>query len=172
MTFAEKLGGSYGAVKDQVKIKKLTIEVGTVKFDLRVRIPLKKEMETLIEEVANPSQEVIDRIFARLSKPVMDSIKEGGEDFLKAINSEKDVIVVSKDDLMLDGQSVRQIAMFTAMWENKVERYFSLIQSETGAPVDETYDQITDEFPEAVVRQIVETIEASIKPDYKSSKKN
>lgn len=172
MTFAQKLGGSYEAVKDQVKIKKLTIEVGTVKFDVRVRIPLKKEMEALIEQVANPSEEMINRIFERLSKPVMDSVKEGGEDFLKAINAEKDVIVISKDDLMLDGQSVRQIAMFTAMWENKVESYFHLLQSESGVPIDETFEQIAEEFPEPVIRQIVEAIEGSIKPDYKSSKKN
>jgi hypothetical protein len=172
MTFAQKLGGSYEAVKDQVKIKKLTIEVGTVKFDVRVRIPLKKEMEALIEEVANPSEEIINRIFDRLSKPVLDSVKDGGEDFLKAINAEKDVIVITKDDLMLDGQSVRQIAMFTAMWENKVERYFHLLQSESGTPIDETFEQIAEEFPEPVIRQIVEAIETSIKPDYKSSKKN
>jgi len=158
MTFAQKLGGSYEAVKDQVKIKKLTIEVGTVKFDVRVRIPLKKEMEALIEEVANPSEEIINRIFDRLSKPVLDSVKDGGEDFLKAINAEKDVIVITKDDLMLDGQSVRQIAMFTAMWENKVERYFHLLQSESGTPIDETFDQIAEEFPEPVIRQIVEAI--------------
>ena len=58
------------------------------------------------------------------------------------------------------------------MWETKVEEYFHLLQSETGEPVNESYEEIAEEFTEPVIRQIVEDIEAAIKPDYKTAKKN
>jgi hypothetical protein len=169
---SKKIGASYSAVKEQIKIKRITVDMGDVKFDLRVRVPLKKEMETMIDEIATPPKEAVDAVYDRLSAPVRKSIAEGGEEFIKAINAEKEMLVLLDDDLILDGNSVRQIATFTAIWENKVEKYFSLLQSEFDEPINESYEQIADEFPEPVIRQIIEEIERAIKPDYKSSKKN
>jgi hypothetical protein len=74
--------------------------------------------------------------------------------------------------MIVDGNSVKQVATFNAMWETKVEEFFHLLQSENGEAIDETYEQISEEFPEPVIRQIVEDIESAIKPDYKTAKKN
>lgn len=172
MTFAQKLGASYSQVRDQVKIKKIEIIVGSVIFNLRVRVPLKREMEQMLERISNPSPELIEQIYERMSKPLRESIAEGGDDFLEVLNKEKQVITVLDDDIVLDGNSVKQVATFTAMWETKVQEFFHLLQSESGEPINETYEQIAEEFPEAVIRQIVEDIEASVKPDYKTAKKN
>lgn len=172
MKLAKKLGKSYEAVQAQTKLKNLTVEIGAVKFDLKVRIPLKREMEEISERVAKPSDELIQRIYDRLAKPVRQTIDEGGDDFLKAINQDKQTIQITDDDVLLDGQSVRQVATFAAMWETKVEEYFHLLQSETGEAITESFDEIAEEFPEPVIRQIVEDIEAAIKPDYKTAKKN
>lgn len=172
MTFAQKLGASYSQVRDQVKIKKIEIIVGSVIFNLRVRVPLKREMEQMLERISNPSPELIEKIYERMSKPLRESIAEGGDDFLEVLNKEKQVITVLDDDIVLDGNSVKQVATFTAMWETKVQEFFHLLQSESGEPINETYEQIAEEFPEAVIRQIVEDIEASVKPDYKTAKKN
>lgn len=172
MTLASKLGKSYDAVKEQTKLKTITIELGAVKFDLKVRVPLKREMESMMEKIAKPEQALVEKIYNRLANPVRESVQEGGEDFLKAINEEKQTIVMTDDDILLDGQSVRQVATFAAMWETKVEEYFHLLQSETGEPVNESYEEIAEEFTEPVIRQIVEDIEAAIKPDYKTAKKN
>ena len=172
MTFAQKLGASYSQVRDQVKIKKIEIIVGSVIFNLRVRVPLKREMEQMIERISNPSPELIEKIYERMSKPLRESIAEGGDEFLEVLNKEKQVITVLDDDIVLDGNSVKQVATFTAMWETKVQEFFHLLQSESGEPINETYEQIAEEFPEAVIRQIVEDIEASVKPDYKTAKKN
>lgn len=172
MTFAEKLGASYSQVRDQVKIKKIEITVGSVIFNLRVRVPLKREMEQIIDRISNPSPDLVEQIYERLSKPLRETITEGGNEFLEVLNKDKPVITVLDDDIILDGNSVKQVATFTAMWETKVQEFFHLLQSESGEPINETYEQILEEFPEAVIRQIVEDIESAVKPDYKTAKKN
>jgi hypothetical protein len=172
MSFSEKLGASYEQVKDQAKLKKINISIGDVSFNLKVRIPLKKEMENMIETISNPSQDKIDQIFVTLSEPIKKSIETGGEEFLKAINSEKETIKLINDDIIIDGNSIKQIANLTAIWESKVEQYFHLLESETGEPINETFEEISNEFPEQVIKQIVEDIENSIKPNYNTAKKN
>lgn len=172
MSFANKLGASYEGVREQVKVKSIKFDMGEVKFTLRVRIPLKKQMEALMDRITNPDKELVEQIYKRFADPVQETLTAGGEDFLKVINSEKETITVLDNDLLIDGQSVRQVATFTAMWETKVAEYFHLLQSETGEEINETYEQITQEFPEPVIREIVDGIESAIRPDYKTAKKN
>jgi len=172
MSFASKLGASYVLAQDKVKLKTIPVEIGDAKFSLRVRIPLKKEMEVLIENISNPNKEKIEEIYKRLSAPVVESISQGGPDFLSSINANKEMIRLTDDDIFVEGTSIRQVAIMSAMWESRVEVYFHLLQSETGEIINETYAQISEEFPEQVIRQIVEDIESAIRPDYKASKKN
>ena len=100
------------------------------------------------------------------------TVKDGGEEFEKVLAETDKSIELLDDDVILQGQSVREVATFTAMWETKVEQYFHLLQSEIGDPINETYEQIAEEFPEPIIKQLVEDIESAIKPDYRSAKKN
>jgi hypothetical protein len=172
MSFANKLGKSYEMVRDQAKIKKIEIELGEVKFNLRVRIPLKHEMETLTEKIANPDPEKVQVIYNNLTKSIKQAIEDGGDDFLKVLNSDKETIKVTDDDIVIDGTSTKQVANMTAIWEIQVEEYFHLLQSETGEPITETFKEISQEFPEQVIREIVKEIDNAIRPDYKTAKKN
>lgn len=172
MALATKLGKSYEKVKAEVKIKTINIDLGEVKFDLKVRVPLKKEMEEITARIVTPSAERIEGIYKRLSDPLIKTLEEGGEDFVKALNEKKETIIVKDDDLIVDGTSIRQVANFSAIEELRVEEYFHLLVSETGEPVNENYEQITAEFPEFVVKEILQQIEGAIKPDYKTVKKN
>ena len=172
MSFAQKLGSSYEQIKDKVKIKTLPIDMGEVKFNLKIRIPIKKEMEAMTERISNPPQEKIQAIFDRLAEPIKKIVTSSGDEFLTALNNEKQMLKITDDDVIIDGSSVKQVAGMTAMWEARVEEYFGMLQSETNDPVNETYEQISEEFPEQVIRQIIENIEAVIKPDYKATKKN
>ena len=165
MSISAKLGTDQ--VKDQIKIKPITLTIGEANIKLRVRIPVKKEMEQLVEDITNPAPEAIETAYTRLSQPILDAIKEGGESVAEAGR-----VQIKDNDLIMDGTSVRQVATFSAMWETKVHRYFGLLQSETGEPITESYEQIAEEFPEFVIRQIIEEIEAAIRPDYKTAKKN
>jgi hypothetical protein len=172
MALANKLGKSYSKVQAETKLKTIHIDLEEVKFDLKVRVPLKKEMETITATILSPDQARVDKIFKRLADPMIKAMDEGGEDFVKAINEKKQTLTKTDDDLIVDGTSVRQVANFSAIEENKVEQYFHLLVSETGEPITETYEQIVEEFPEFVIREIVAEIDKAIKPDYKTVKKN
>lgn len=172
MALANKLGKSYTKVQAETKLKTIHIDLDEVKFDLKVRVPLKKEMETITATILSPDQARVDKIFKRLTEPMIKAMEEGGEDFVKALNDKKQTLTKTDDDLIVDGTSVRQVANFSAIEENKVEQYFHLLVSETGEPITETYEQIVEEFPEFVIREIVSEIDKAIKPDYKTVKKN
>jgi len=172
MALSNKLGKSYEQVKAVANIKTITVDLGDVKFNLRVRVPLKREVEEMTTRMIAPSDERVQKIFDRFSAPIKKTIEEGGKDFLKAINEGKETIKISGDDLIIDGKSVRQVANFAAIEETRVEEYFHLLISENGEPITETYDEITAEFPEFAVKEILETIEQAIRPDYKTVKKN
>jgi hypothetical protein len=172
MALANKLGKSYEQVKAVANIKTITVDLGDVKFNLRVRVPLKREVEEMTSRMIAPSDERVQKIYDRFSAPIKKTIQEGGKDFLKAINDGKETIKIVGDDLIIDGKSVRQVANFAAIEETRIEEYFHLLISENGEPITETYDEITAEFPEFAVKEILETIEQAIRPDYKTVKKN
>jgi hypothetical protein len=167
MTLSSKLGASFDQVKDQIKIKPITLTIGEATFTLRVRVPVKREMESIVEAITNPPAEVTEAAYKRLSQPILDAVQEGGEAVAEAGK-----LQITDTDVIMDGTSVRQVATFTAMWETKVEKFFNLLQSETDEPINEKYAQIAEEFPESVIKQIIEEIEAAVRPDYKSAKKN
>ena len=57
--FASKLGKQYDKVKDEAKLRKINISLGEVSFDLKVRIPIKSEMELITKRISEPSKERI-----------------------------------------------------------------------------------------------------------------
>jgi hypothetical protein len=170
--FASKLGKQYGKVKEEAKLRKINISLGEVSFDLKVRIPIKSEMEIISRRISEPSKERIDDTYIKLSKPIRELMETSDKDFVAAVNASKDTIIVQDNDLIIDGNSVRQVAMFTVMWECKVEEYFHLLQSETGEAITESYEEISAEFPDIAIKEIIESIENKIKPDYATTKKN
>ncbi len=172
MTLSKKLGKQFEQIKDDIQIKKISINLGDVKFDLKIKVPLKKEMEQINSLIFSPPKEKVDRTFDRIAAPMLQTLEEGGEEFIKALNSNKQSVVVTDDDLIMDGVSLRQVAQYQAIEEIKIEQYFHLLVSELGNEIDESYEQICAEFPEFVIKEIVESIQAAIAPDYKNAKKN
>lgn len=172
MAFADKLGSKYTAVKDQVKIKVIKIQAGEVEFELKVRVPLKQELESINETIVAVDELKVEELYNKLSAPVKKSIDEGGKEFLEQINKDKDFIIVRDNDIIVDGNSIRNVATMSIMWQLKVEEYFHLLISETGEPINETFEQIEQEFPDEVIKKIVDEIEKAIKPTYESVKKN
>ena len=172
MGLKDKLGSSYSNVKEKIKFRKIIIKYDDYEFDLTVRIPLKHEMEDLIADISLPNETRAKELFEKYANPIRKSVEEGGEDFLSVVNKEKEYIVINDDDIILDGNSVKQVANLTSMWEKKVVRYFHLLKSETDVPIDETFEQIVEEFSEPIVKLIVDERDKAIKPDYNTVKKN
>ena len=126
-------------------------------------------MEKINNRILEPSQDRIDAAYIKLTEPILKVAKEGGDEFMSAVDNK---LTILDNDIILDGKSMRQIANFVAIDEAKVEEYFHLLVSETNEPVSETYEEITAEFPEFAVQEILKAIEQAIKPDYKTVKKN
>ena len=101
---ANKLGKSYEIVADQSKIKRVTVDLGDVKFDIRVRVPLKKEMEEINAKIVNPPEDRIAKIYENFAAPLRKTIEEGGKEFLEALNKDRQAIQVLDDDLIVDGK--------------------------------------------------------------------
>lgn len=172
MTLSKKLGKQFEQIKGEIQIKKITIDLGEIRFDLKVKVPLKKEMEDMNSRILAPSQEKVDAAYEKLAGPMKQTLQEGGEEFVKALNANKQTIEIKDDDLIVDGTSLRQVAQFQAIEESRVEEYFHLLVSETGEPVTESFEEISAEFPEFAIKEIIQSIQAAISPDYKSAKKN
>ena len=170
MTLAHKLGSGYDS--NRAKLRTISLTLGDLDFKLKLQLPIKREMEEIAEMIATPPQDRIDAMYVKLSEPIRKLVADGGDAFLDAINSEKKNIVISDDDVIIDGNSVRQVAMLSAMWEIKVEKYFHLLQTESGEKITENFEEISAEFPDPIIKYIIETIENTIKPDYQTTKKN
>lgn len=172
MTIANKLGPSYEAVRAQARIKTITVTLNDVECELKVRIPVKREMDEINTKITQGDSTIVDRIYTELSAPLLKTINEADEGFIKALGENDQKIVVTENDVNINGTSVRQIASLTALWQTQVQIYFSLLQTPTGEPINESYDEIAEEFPEQIIREIVQKIDAVIKPNYKDTKKN
>jgi hypothetical protein len=172
MTIATKFGNSYEQIRAASRFKTITVNLNDVPFELKVRIPVKRELEELQKSITNPDAEVIQKIYDDLTKPLKESIADAGEGFLDALNAKEEQIRVTENDYFVGGHSVKHVATLTAVWQCQVEGYFNLLQSATGEPINETFDEIAEEFPEAVIREIVAKIDETIKPNYRETKKN
>ena len=127
MALANKLGSQYTAVKDKVNLRTIHIKTDEAEFDLKVRVPVKQEMESINETIVANDELKVNELYKKLSAPVKKSIDAGGEEFLKAINKDKDFIIVKDNDIIVDGNSIRNVATLSVMWEVKVEQYFHLL---------------------------------------------
>ena len=172
MTIATKLGSSYESIKNATKQKKIKITFNDVECELKVRVPFKREMEEITAKISLPNEELVEAIYTILSTPIKETVTNAGDGFIDAVNAEGDKLKITDNDVIVDGTSVRQVATVSAIWQTQVEQYFSLLLTESGEPVNETFDQISEEFPEYAIREIVAKIGDAIKPNYEDTKKN
>jgi hypothetical protein len=172
MAIASKLGQNYEAIRAAARFKTIKVKFNDLEFELKVRIPVKREMEEMTAVIASPPKEYVDKLYDDLSRPLLASLKDAGDGFLDALNQDGEKIKMLDNDILVDGTSIRQVAQMSGVWHKQVERYFSLLQSATGEPINETFDEISEEFPEPIIREIIEKIEQAIRPSYKEVKKN
>jgi hypothetical protein len=172
MAIANKLGQDYEAIRAASRFKTIKVKLNDIEFDLKVRVPVKRELDAIMADISTPPQAVADAMYTKLSQPLIDSLSGAEPGLMDALNSDGDKIKILENDVILDGTSVRQIAVMSAIWQTQVEKYFSLIQSVTGEPVNESFEEISEEFPDEVIREIVTKIDQAIRPSYKDTKKN
>ena len=172
MSIAQKLGADYESIRTASRFKSIQVKLNDIEFSLKVRVPVKREMELITSSITDPDMQKVNAIYEALALPLKKTIESADAGFLDALNADKEKIKVTDNDLIVDGTSVRHIAQMSAIWQSQVERYFSLLQSATGEPISETYEEISEEFPESIIREIVMHIDEAIRPNYKDAKKN
>jgi len=172
MGISNKLGADYEAIRAAARFKTIHVKLNDIEFDLKVRIPVKREMEAITATISDPDADRVNVVYESLAAPLRKTLDEAEEGFLEALNADKEKIKITDNDLVIDGNSVRNLAKMTVIWQMQVEKYFSLLQSATGEPITESFDEIAEEFPESIIKEIVSKIDEAIRPNYKEAKKN
>jgi hypothetical protein len=144
---------------NQETLRTRTFTMAGQKF--KVRVPLAIELEAINKRVsevdAGPkTKELLD--------PLMEKKKE----------LQNDNIVYTKDDVIVDGRSTRELAKMTAQTEQRILEMIKLLVPEMeGASMDAlTYQEINDEFPFAVQLELMKKIAEVISPGYEEARKN
>ena len=165
MGISNKLGADYEAIRAAARFKTIHVKLNDIEFDLKVRIPVKREMEAITATISDPDADRVNAVYENLAAPLRKTLDEAEEGFLEALNADKEKIKITDNDLVIDGNSVRNLAKMTVIWQMQVEKYFSLLQSATGEPITESFDEIAEEFPESIIKEIVSKIDEAIRPN-------
>lgn len=149
-----RLSSAFGEIKD---LRTKTFELGGHTF--KVRVPLSKEMESIDETIKSIPAAKIDERFKVLSKGFKTDEPIDGVEF-------------KKNDVVVDGRSIREMAHTILMTETRIVEFIKLLIPENGSLDDITYEEIEAEWPMQIQFEIVEKISEAIRPGYKEARKN
>lgn len=147
-----RLSSAFGSV-DNLRIK--SFELAGHKF--KVRVPLTKEMDEINERIKN--------IDAKEAKKRYEKMVAG---FTKEVEG----VVITDDDVIVEGRSTKELVETVMMMENRVVEFIKLLVAENGSLEDITYEEIEAEWPMAVQLEILAKISDAIQPGYKEERKN
>jgi hypothetical protein len=152
---ASVFGESYQ--KASVNLKTRQFELGGHVF--KVRIPLSSDMEAMQERIEKYDEAEAEERFQKMTSG-----------FRKNLDIEG--IVISDDDVIVEGRSTRDLVKTMMTMENRIVEYVKLLVAENGSLEDITYKDIEAEFPMAIQLELVSKITEVIQPGYKDARKN
>ena len=140
-----------------------TFDLGGHTF--KVHIPSISEADAIYQKVMNPSDEVIEALYNKMTEPLL-TFKDNA--------STEDEVEYLEDDVVVKGRSMREAAKNKAMTEAKITEYIKLLVPENPENTmdDITYADIEAEFPLPIQLSLVEKIAEVISPSYKESRGN
>jgi hypothetical protein len=147
------LGSNYAS--DSLRTK--TFELGGHTF--KVRVPLTREMELIQERIEIIDESDYKTRFEKMTTSFKDSTAVEG-------------IVVTDDDVIIEGRSTRELVRSIMQMENRTVEYIKLIVPEHDNLDDITYKDIDEEWPFQVQLEVLNKISEAIQPGYKDSRKN
>ena len=147
------LGSNYAS--DSLRTK--TFELGGHTF--KVRVPLTREMELIQERIEIIDESDYKTRFEKMTTSFKDSTALEG-------------IVVTDDDVIIEGRSTRELVRSIMQMENRTVEYIKLIVPEHDNLDDITYKDIDEEWPFQVQLEVLNKISEAIQPGYKDSRKN
>lgn len=125
----------------------------------KVRIPLTKEMEEIQSKIEKIDEADAQSRFEKMTTSFKDSIAIDG-------------VVVTDDDVVVEGRSTRELVKSIMQMENRTVEYMKLLIPDVGDFDNLTYADIDAEFPLPVQLEILAKIAEAIQPGYKDSRKN
>jgi hypothetical protein len=145
--------------KDAVRVK--TFEYNGHTF--KVKIPLTKEYETILETANNVDEEKLEKYYKDLVKDF-----EKNKD---SITPEMGV-VFTEDDVLLKDKSMREAAKNKLLTENRILALVRLlVPEEQGFDMETvTYEMVEELFPFSVQLELIDLISNTITPTYKEQK--
>ena len=152
-----RLGSAFGKKYSTDAIRTKTFELGGHVF--KVRVPLTKEMEEIQERIGKVDQDDAEARFKKMTTTFADSTAVEG-------------IVVTENDVIIEGRSTRELVESIIQMENRTVEYIRLLIPESGTLEDITYKEIDEEWPFQVQLEILNKITEAIQPGYKDSRKN
>lgn len=155
------------SIAKSLKINQDAIRMRSFDFNgqtLRVRVPLTAEADELYEKIKEPSPELVKEKYEELSKPLLEKRKE--------LEKSED-IKFADDDIIVGGNSVRELARTQAGGETRILETFKLLVPADGKDMkDLTYEQINEDLPLPIQLELVKKITEVISPSYEESRKN
>lgn len=155
-----KLTQSLGINNDVVRIREF--ELNNQKF--RVRVPLSIEAETIYEKTKEPAEELVETKYREIADPILVN--------REALERESGDFVFSDNDIVVKGQSMREMAKNKASTELRILETFKLLVTADNSSLENlTYEEINEEFPLPIQLTIVKKITEIISPGYEENRK-
>ena len=157
MSLEKALGKKFD--KENVRIKSFEYNGHTFK----VKIPLTKEYETILETANNVDEDKLEKYYKDLVKD-FESNKE---------TMPKDLGVVFTDnDVLVNDKSMREAAKNKLLTENRILALIRLlVPEEQGFDMQSvTYEMVEELFPFSVQLELIDLISNTITPTYKEQK--
>lgn len=149
-----RLSSAFG---ETTNLRTKTFELAGHEF--KVRVPLSKELDDM--------QDRISKIDATEFKIRFDKMTSTFRNV-----SDVEGVVVTDDDVIVEGRSTKELVQTILQMENRVVEYIKLLVPVNGTIDNITYEEIEAEWPTAVQLEILARISESIQPGYKDSRKN
>ena len=124
----------------------------------KVRVPLSKEMEAIQERISTIDPALLLSRFNKTTETLRTETTDG--------------VVVTDDDVVVDGRSSKELVRTVCAMENRITEYVKLLVPENGTLDDITYEDIEAEWPLQVQFELIEKIIEAIQPGYKDTRKN
>jgi hypothetical protein len=152
-----RLGSAFGSKYNTEALRTKTFELGGHIF--KVRIPLTKEMDEIQSRVTKFDEAELLTRFNKMTA----SFRTG-----KPVEG----IVITKDDVTVDGRSTKELVESTLITENQIVAFIKLLVPEEGTLDELTYADVDAEWPIQVQLELLAKITEAIQPGYKVSRGN
>jgi hypothetical protein len=127
-------------------------------YNFNVRIPLTKELDAMQERIEQYDQAEYQKRFDKMTASFRNDTIDG--------------VVVTDDDVIVEGRSTKELVKTILQMENRMVEYIRLLVPVNGTLDEITYEDIEAEWPTAVQLEILAKISEAIQPGYKDSRKN